>query len=123
MALTINWTYGSTSLDLPAPGFPERPGDGLVQRRTRTYGGNVVARTEAIGDIETPTLHFTPLTDAQYDALFDFLTVTVVGATYPFTFTDWDSVAHTVKYLGGLPGKGNAFDVWAVDITLAVLPT
>ncbi len=120
---TIDWTYGSTSLTLPAPDYPEEPGDALAQHRSRTFGGHVTSVTRSAGTLTTPVLHFTDLSEVEYNALASFITTTVVGATYAFTYTDWEAVAWTVKYMGGLPGKQIAFGQWVCNIILAVIPT
>ena len=122
-ALLINFTYGSTSLDLPTPDYPEEPGDALAQHRSRTMGGHVTSVTRSAGTVETPILHFTDLSEADYNALASFINTTVVGATYAFTYTDWESVAFNVKYMGGLPGRQVQFGQWVVDLILAVIPT
>lgn len=120
--MAINFTYGSTSLDLPTPDFPEEPNDALVQHRARTFGGHVTSVTISAGTLRTPVLHFTDLTETEYNSLVSFINTTVVGATYAFTFTDWESVAWTVKYMGGLPGNQPEYDRWTVDLVLAVIP-
>ncbi len=123
MALAINFTYGSTSLDLTVPDYPEEPGDALAQHRSRTMGAHVTSVTRSAGTVATPVLHFTDMSETDYNALVSFINTTVVGATYAFTYTDWDVVAHAVKYMGGLPGKQLQLDQWVVDLVLAVIPT
>ncbi|OHE69809.1 MAG: hypothetical protein A2Z99_08195 [Treponema sp. GWB1_62_6] len=120
--MSVYLTYGSTTLELPSPDYPEEPGDVLVQRRARTFGGHVTSVTLSAGMVSTPTLHFTDLTEAQYNALASFVNTTVVGATYAFTYTDWEAGAFTVKYMGGLPGKQVGYEQWVVDLVLAVIP-
>ena len=120
---TINFTYLSTSLDLPTPDYPEIPGDALAQHRSRTMGGHVTSVTRSAGTIETPVLNFTDLDETEYNALAAFINTTVVGATNAFTYTDWESVAKTVKYMSGLPGRQLQFEQWVVTLVLAVIPT
>lgn len=120
--MAVTFTYLSTVLDLPTPDYPEEPNNGLVQVRSRTHGGHVTSVTMSTATISTPVLHFTDLTEAEYNALVAFINTTVIGATYAFTYTDWESASFTVKYMGGLPGKQVAYDQWVVDLVLAVIP-
>ena len=120
--MAVTFTYGSTVLDLPTPDYPEDPGAVLVQQRFRTMGGHVTSVTRSAGTIYTPVLHLTDLSEAEYNGLVSFIHTTAVGATYTFTFTDWESVSWQVKYMGGLPGKQTEFDRWVVDLVLAVIP-
>jgi hypothetical protein len=121
--MSVTLTYLSTVLSLPTPDFPEDPGSALRQARMRAMGGSVKSVTFSSGTVDDPIYHFTDMTEAEYNSLVSFINTTVIGATYAFTFTDWEAVTTTVKYMGGLPGRQIEFDRWVVDLALSVVPT
>ena len=115
--------YSATIVNLPAPDHPEEPGEELHQNTMVAMGGRVTSVTRAAGLKTRPILHYTDLDETDYNALRNFINNTVVGSKLSFTYTDWDSVAHTARYLSGIPGRSNVFDSWSVDLELMIIST
>jgi len=120
--MSVTLTSGSTVVTLPTPDYPEDPGDALRQTVMRAMGGRIVSVTQSNGVIRDPVLHFTDLSETDYNNLASFINNTVVGATTSFTYTDWDSTSYTVRYVSGIPGQQVDLDQWVVDLALAVVP-
>lgn len=99
MSITFSQT-GVTSVTLQAPDLPLRqPGARPRQRATRTDAGTWMVVT--LGDPDTEfNLSFGELPSADYSALMAFLADDLVNwQANAFTFTDWNSTAHSVRYL------------------------
>jgi len=123
MATTIIFDDGSApAVNFPAPDHPEEWREDLQQVRARAMGGRVVSVTRSASTLKNPILHWTSMDETDYNAMVTFIFTTVEGSTTQFTFTDWESTAHTVKYMGGLEkARSVGFDQWTVDLQLAVI--
>jgi hypothetical protein len=121
-ATSINFTYGSTSLDLPANEYPGEPWEDIDQMRTVAMGGRVVSRTRTASTFNNPVLHWTQLDDPKKTELDTFIFGIVLGSFYPFTFTDVWADTYTVRYMGGLEAAKMVQDyLWELTLKLAVI--
>ena len=119
---TITFTYGSTTVEVSTPDYPEHPGEYLDQFISRAMGGRVTAITRGSGTIKEPVLVWEELSNSEFTALKDFFFTTTNGAENEVTYTDWDGNVHTVKYLGGLERAEQIdFDSWKVELKLAIV--
>lgn len=118
MASTVTLVYTSTTVTLPAPTYPEEPGNTLQQSIMQSMSGRVMSVTRIAGTLTNTVLHFR-LNETDYNLLDSFIRTTVTGASLAFTYTDHESVAHTAaRYLGGLPGTQADLNDWVVDLRL-----
>ena len=122
-SIQTNMSTTPASAALPTPDYPNEPGGALIQHIFRTPAGRVTSVAISNGPIYEPVLHFTDISQAEYDTLETFINTKVTGGKDPFIYTDWDGESYTVKYLSGLPGHQITDDQWAVDLTLLVVPT
>ena len=117
MPATVTLVYTATTVTLPAPSYPEDPGNTLQQAIMQSMSGRVMSITRVAGTIINATLHFR-LNETDYNSLDSFIRTTVTGAPLEFTYTDHEGTAWTATYLGGLPGLQLDLDDWAVELRL-----
>ena len=119
---TISMAYSSTTINIATPDHPEQWKEDLQQVRSRAMGGRVVSVTRTASALKNPVLHWSSMTEANYNTLKTFINTTISGTTNSFTFTDWDSTGHTAYYMGGLEkARSTTFNTWVVDIQLAII--
>tara|TARA_R110000824_G_scaffold394220_2_gene593857 strand:+ start:454 stop:819 length:366 start_codon:yes stop_codon:yes gene_type:complete len=121
MAATVTLYKSPTTVTLPAPSYPEEPGNVLAQKITQSMSGRVMSVTRASGTIINATLHFN-LNETQYNALDAFITSTIIGAKHTCVYTNHEGVAFTSTYLGGMPGMQSDLDNWNVALRMHLVP-
>lgn len=116
---TITLTFGSTTITIDTPDYPEDLRRHLDQWRSQAIGGRIWSVTRSTDVRREPIFHWNRLPELQFDNLFSFITSTVEGSTNDFDLTDWDGTTWTATYLGGLENaKMVEYDGYAVDLTL-----
>jgi len=116
---TFTVAYGMTTVTLPTPEYPEKPGADLDQYRAAAMGGAVWTVTRSSGAIYYPELSWQTMEDAYFQALKTFILTTVSGSEHDFTLTDWDGTVWTATYLGGIEEAEQAdYDCWRVSLRL-----
>ena len=119
MATSISLVNGAVTCTLPLPEQPEDWRADLDQTRARAMGGRVMVLTRSAVTRKAPVLHWTMLTTTEKESVEAFIWTTCLGSEETFVLTDWNSVTHTCRYLGGLERvASSAPDVWAVDLAL-----
>ena len=118
----ITLSYSGTTINIESPDFPEQIKEDMVQTRARAMGGRVVSVTRVNNTIKNPTLVWNNLGQTDFTALKNFIFTTVSGSTQQFSFTDWNSTAYNVRYMGGLEkAQQVAFEQYKVELTLAIV--
>lgn len=121
-AATMTLTYGATSVTVPTPEYPERPGVDIDQYRAAAMGGAVWTVTRSAGTLYYPVFRWETLNDADFNTLSGFILTTCAGSEHDFTLVDWDSTTWTATYLGGLPeAEQDDYNCWRLSLALKLV--